>query len=93
MMEYECKNMEPLATVDSFPFLQLLQTLDPRYNKASFHAHFTQVLLPAKYKTVKVSVAGLLSNASCCSLTTDMWTGCHCRSYMAVTARIVMNGR
>ena len=28
MMEYECKNMEPLGTVDSFPFLQLLQTLD-----------------------------------------------------------------
>ena len=48
MMEYECKNMEPLATVDSVLFLQLLQTLDPRYNKASFHAHFTHVLLPAK---------------------------------------------
>ena len=30
-----------------------------------------------------------LSNASCCSLTTDMWTGCHSRSYMAVTAHIV----
>ena len=30
-----------------------------------------------------------ISNTSCCSLTTDMWTGCHSRSYMAVTAHIV----
>ena len=51
-MEYECKDMEPLATVDSVLFLRLLQTLDPRY-KSSSHAYFTRVLLPVKYKTVK----------------------------------------
>ena len=88
VMEYVCKDMEPLTTVDSVPFLRLLQRLDPRY-KPSSRVHFTRVLLPAKYETVKASVTDTLSNASCCSLTTDMWTGCHSRSYMAVTAHIV----
>ena len=87
-MEYVCKDMEPLTTVDSVPFLRLLQTLDTRY-KPSSRAHFTRVLLPAKYESVKASVTDTISNASCCSLTTDMWTGCHSRSYMAVTAHIV----
>jgi len=65
-MEYVCKEMEP---VDSLLFLRLLQTLDPRY-KPSSHAHFTRVLLLAKYEAVKSFVMDSLSNASCCTLTT-----------------------
>jgi len=70
-MEYMCKDMELLSTVDSVPFLRLLQTLDPRY-KPSSRAHFLRVLLPAKYEAVKAFVTDSLSNATCCSLTTDM---------------------
>jgi len=51
-VEYMCKNMEPLSTVNSAPFLRLLQTLDPRY-KPSSHTHFSRVLLPAKYEAIK----------------------------------------
>ena len=74
VIEFVCKDMEPLATVDSILFLRLLRTLDPRY-KPSSRSHFTRVLLPAKYEAVKTSVASSLSDAGCCSLTTDMWTG------------------
>lgn len=88
VMEYICKDMEPLNTIDSIPFLRLLQTLDPRY-KPSSRSHFTRVLLPAKYESVKASITDSLSNIGCCSLTTDMWTGCHSRSYMAVTAHTI----
>ena len=87
-MEYVCKDMEPLSTIDSIPFLRLLQTLDPRY-KPSSRSHFTRVLLPAKYESVKARVTHSLSNTNCCSLTTDMWTGCHSCSYMAVTAHTI----
>ena len=71
VIEYICKDMEPLNTIDSIPFLRLLQTLDPRY-KPSSHSHFTRVLLPAKYESVKASITDSLSNIGCCSLTTDM---------------------
>ena len=55
----------------------------------SSRSHFTRVLLPAKYESVKASITDSLSNIGCCSLTTDMWTGYHSRSYMAVTAHTV----
>ena len=87
VMDYICKDMEPLSTIDSIPFLQLVKTLDPRY-KPSSRSHFTQVLLPAKYESTRASITDSLSNTGCCSLMTDMWTGCHSRSYMAVTAHI-----
>ena len=80
--------MEPLSTIDSTPFLRLLKTLDARY-KLSSRFHFTRVLLPAKYEGIKASVTDSLSNTGCCSMMTDMWTGCHSHSYMAVTAHTI----
>ena len=88
VMDYICKYMEPLSTIDSIPFLRLLKTLDPRY-KPSSHFHFTRVLLPAKYESIKTSVTDSLSNTGCCSLTALMWTGCHSHSYMTVTAHTI----
>ena len=85
-MEYVCKDMEPLSTIDSIPFLRLLQTLDPRY-KPSSRSHFTRVLLPAKYESVKARVTHSLSNTNCCSLQT-CGLGVS-RSYMAVTAHTI----
>ena len=43
----------------------------------------------AKYESVKASVTNWLSNTNCCLLTTDIWTGCHSCSYMAVTAHTI----
>jgi len=87
-MEYICKDMEPVSTVDSLPFLRLVQTLDPRY-KPSSRSHFTRVVLPAKYESIKAIVNDSVKKASWCSLTTDMWTGCHSRSYIGVTAHAI----
>jgi len=44
--------------------------------KTSSCAHFTRVLLLAKYEAIKASITGLMSNASCCSLTKDIRTVC-----------------
>ena len=88
LVEYLCKDMEPLSAVDSLPFLKLIQTLDPRY-KPSSRSHFTRVLLPVKYESIKAVVKDSLKNAGWCSLTTDMWTGYHSRSYIAVTAHTI----
>jgi len=54
-MEYICKDMELVSTVDSLPFLQLVQTLGPRY-KPSSCLHFTRAVLPAKHESIKVIV-------------------------------------
>ena len=59
--------------------------LDPRY-KATSLSHFTCVLLPAKYENIKAVVNDALKKAVWCSLTIDMWTGCHNHSYNAITA-------
>jgi len=82
VMEYVCKNH--LVQLTAFRFFNCC-----RHYKPSSSAHFTRVLLPAKYKAIKSFVMDSLSNASCCSLTTDMWTGCHSHSYMAVTTHII----
>ena len=45
--------------------------------------------MPAKYESIKAAVIDLLKKAGWCSLTTDMWTGCHSHSYIAVTAHTI----
>ena len=80
--------MEPVSTVDSLPFLRLVQTLDPRY-KPSSRSHFTRVVLPAKYESIKAIVNDSVKKANWCSLTTDMCTGYHSQSYTAGTAHTI----
>jgi len=41
VMEYMCKDMEPLSTVDSVLFLRLLQTMDPRFSCPLFASAIT----------------------------------------------------
>lgn len=47
---------------------------------------FSHTIFPNKYTSVKKNVIDSLSAATHCSLTTDLWTGYHRRSYMLVTA-------
>ena len=87
-VEFICKDLQPTSIVDSPSFLQLLSTLDPRYIPAS-RTTFSRAIIPNKYTSVKESVLGSLSAAMQCSLTTDLWTGCHRRAYMSVTVHYI----
>lgn len=67
--------------VDSPAFLRLLSSLDTWYIPASYSI-FSRVIIPAKYISVNKIVLASLSTASHCSLTTDLWTGCHKGAYI-----------
>ena len=88
LVEFMCKDLQPISVVDSPAFLKLLSTLDIRYIPAS-RSTFSRVIIPAKYISVKEIVLASLSTASHCSLTTDLWTGCHKRAYTSVTAHYI----
>ena len=88
LVEFICKDLQPISIVDSPSFLQLLSTLDPRYIPAS-RTTFSRAVIPNKYASVKESILGSLSAATHCSLTTDLWTGCHRRAYMSVTVHYI----
>ena len=84
VMECIWKDMEPLSTINNIPFSAATNSgsMVPAFLSRS---HFTQVLLPVKYESVKASITDSLSNTNCCSLMTNMWTGCHSHSSIAVT--------
>ena len=88
VIEFVCKDLQPLSIVDSPPFLKLVGTLDPRFLPPS-RSNVTRVLIPQKYEVVKEAVLASISKASYCSLTTDLWTGCHRRAYMTITAHYI----
>ena len=88
LVEFISKDLQPMSVVDSPSFLQLLSTLDPRYIPAS-RTTIGRTIIPNKYTSVKASVLGSLSAATHCSLTTDLWTGCHRRAYMSVTVHYI----
>ena len=71
-----CKEMLPVSIVESQSLRSFVDVLDPRY-KPSSRTHFSRVLIPQKYETVKQKLVQLLSEVDHCSLTSDLWTGCH----------------
>jgi len=88
VIEFVCKDLQPLCIFDSLPFLKLVGTLDPRFHPPS-RSTVTRVLIPQKYEAVKEQVITSISKVSYCSLTTDLWTGCYRRAYMTVTAHYI----
>jgi len=55
VIEFVCKDLQPLCIVDSPPFLKLVGTLDPRFHPPS-RSTVTRVLIPQKYEAVKEQV-------------------------------------
>jgi len=76
VIEFICKDLQPLCIVDSPPSLKLVGTLDPRFHPPS-RSTVTRVLIPQKYEAVKEQVVTSISKANYCSLTTDL---CHRRA-------------
>ncbi|XP_025766188.1 zinc finger BED domain-containing protein 1-like [Oreochromis niloticus] len=73
--------MVPISTVEQEGFIQLLKTLDRRYQLPS-RKYFTREALPKMYTEVRQSLAAQLTKVSHSALTTDMWSR---RPYMSVT--------
>ena len=88
VIDFICKDLQPLSVVDSPAFVSLVGTLDPCFQPPS-RSTVTRALIPKKYQAVKEVVLSCLTKANYCSLTTDLWTGCHRKSYMTVTAHYI----
>ena len=84
LMEFICKDFQPVSIVESAGFLNYSKTLDPLYLPAS-RTHFSRIVIPSKYEKVKDKVMMSVRTAEYISFTTDLWTGCHGRAYMAIT--------
>ncbi|CAI5682842.1 unnamed protein product [Oreochromis niloticus] len=76
--------MVPISTVEQEGFIQLLKTLDRRYQLPS-RKYFTREALPKMYTEVRQSLAAQLTKVSHFALTTDMWSSRTCEPYMSVT--------
>ncbi|XP_025759720.1 zinc finger BED domain-containing protein 1-like [Oreochromis niloticus] len=76
--------MVPISTLEQEGFIQLLKTLDRRYQLPS-RKYFTREALPKMYTEVRQSLATQLTKVSHFALTTDMWSSRTCKPYMTVT--------
>ena len=88
LVAFICNDLQPISVVDSPSFRQLLYTLDPRFQPYSC-SQFSRIIIPMKYDEVKRSVQEKLEKAEFISLTRDMWTGCHNRGYISLSAHFV----
>ena len=88
LVSFICKDMQPISIVESESFKSFVETLDPRYKMLSRN-HYSRLAIPQKYEEVKSLVQADLDKAEHICVTTDMWTGCHQRSYMSLSAHFV----
>ena len=86
--QFICLDLQPISVVSSPAFLKFINTMDPKYQPASRY-QFSRVIIPSKYAEVKLEVESKLATAEYISVTTDMWTGCHQRGYMSLSAHYI----
>ena len=82
------KDMAPIATVEQAGFIQLLKTMNPRYQLPSRH-YFAREVLPKMYTEIRATLAARLAKVCDYALTTDMWSSRTCDPYMSVTVHFM----
>lgn len=78
----------PLDIVNDLGFVQLIKTLEPRYDLAS-RTYITQTMIPNMYMKVRDQVMAILRKAEFVSLTTDGWSSRAAKGYVTVTAHVM----
>ena len=86
--KYIILDMRPLSSVDNTGFLQLLHTLEPRYDVDS-RSHITQIVIPEMYASCKEKLQLKLSSATFIPMTTDAWTSCSNKSFITITVHLL----
>ncbi|XP_038591229.1 E3 SUMO-protein ligase ZBED1-like [Micropterus salmoides] len=83
--------MVPIYTVEKTGFINLIKTLDPRYELPS-RKYFSEVALPKLYNITREKVSRELGELSFYSATTDMWSSRTMQPYMSLTVHFINNG-
>lgn len=78
-----------LRVIDESNFGHLLEIAEPRF-QLPHRTHFTDKVIPAKYRTVRANVEKQLATMEKCTMTTDLWTAQHQQcSYISLTVHFV----
>ena len=80
------RDLQPYSIVEDAGFLNLIKTLEPRY-EIPCRRYFRERVIPDIYEQVKTKIQRKISKAISISFTTDLWTSQHAiQSYLAFTA-------
>ena len=82
------KDMRPYSLVENAGFINLVKTLDSRYQIPS-RTYFSETLIPDLYNAEKGALMKDISSASSIALTTDGWTSRATESYITVTVHFI----
>ena len=72
-MTFITQSLQPMSVADEPSFRNLLKVAEPRY-KLPHQTHFTDKVIPAKYKAVQAGIEKKLAKVKHCVVTTDFWT-------------------
>ena len=87
IMEFIALDNQPFSVVEDKGFINLIKTLEPRYEIRS-RKYFTEQALPALYNKVFKHTEKLVSEAESISFTTDIWSSGHSQvSMLSLTAQ------
>ena len=90
--DFVCHSLQPLSVVDEPSFRRLLEIAEPRF-QLPHRTHFTEKVIPNKYREVRAIVEKQLGAVQNCAMTTDLWTSQHQhRSYISLTVHFVDSG-
>lgn len=78
----------PVSIIEDEGFLQLLKTIDPRYQPPS-HRTIMKQLLPQLYENKKAVLMESLAQINWCSFTTDLWTSNNTMGYITMTCHYI----
>lgn len=84
------KDMVPIYTMEKTGFINLIKTLDPRYELPS-RKYFSEVALPQLYNNTREKVSRELEELSFYSATADMWSSRTMQPYMSLTVHFINN--
>lgn len=82
------KDLRPYSVVENSGFRNLMKILEPRYDMPSRN-HFTNMVIPAMYKTIRTEVESIVKGAPAVALTTDGWTSISNDNYLTFTAHLI----
>ena len=82
------KDMAPISVVEQKGFVNMLHTIDARYQLPSRN-YFAREVLPDMYATLRQKLSERLAKVTHFGLTTDMWTSRTCEPYMCLTVHFI----
>ena len=89
--DFICLGLKPLSVVDDTSFRHLLETAELRF-QLPHRTHFTDIVIPAKYRTVRANVEKQLTTIEKCTITSDLWTAQYQqRAYISLIVHFVDN--